>query len=64
VADYDRLVEGILKDAGCYIVRQGKGSHTIWFSPITLQTVSVPQGTKSKHTVNKVLKDAGLPKHF
>lgn len=24
-----------LSKAGCYMVRQGKGSHEIWFSPIT-----------------------------
>ena len=24
-----------LTKAGCYLIRQGKGSHEIWYSPIT-----------------------------
>ena len=28
--------------AGCYMVRQGKGSHEIWFSPITGKEFVVP----------------------
>ena len=30
---YDKLI-AYLKDKGCYLVRQGKGSHEIWFSPL------------------------------
>ena len=46
-------------------VRQGKGSHEIWFSPITNRTLqSCPRNTVKVHTANGVLKDAGLPKAF
>lgn len=31
-----------LSKAGCYRVRQGKGSHEIWFSPITEKEFVVP----------------------
>ena len=31
-----------LSKAGCYMVRQGKGSHEIWFSPITQKEFVVP----------------------
>lgn len=31
-----------LSKAGCYMVRQGKGSHEIWFSPITEKEFVVP----------------------
>lgn len=45
-------------------MREGKGAHAIWHSPITNRTFTVPRGTKSRHTANGVLKDAGLPKAF
>jgi hypothetical protein len=45
-------------------VRHGKGSHEIWFSPITKRQLSVPRNTTKVHTANNALKDAGLPKSF
>ena len=54
----------MLKDAGCHFVRQGKGSHEIWYSPNTKRTFSVPRNTWKIHTANAVLKDAGLAKKF
>ena len=36
----------------------------MWFSPITGRSVTVPRSTKSRHTANDVLKQAGLPKAF
>ena len=35
MADYDPEVKRLLREAGCYPVRQGKGDHEIWYSPIT-----------------------------
>jgi predicted RNA binding protein YcfA (HicA-like mRNA interferase family) len=32
----------LLSKRGCYFVRQGKGSHEIWYSPITQQEFSIP----------------------
>jgi predicted RNA binding protein YcfA (HicA-like mRNA interferase family) len=31
-----------LAKAGCYMIRQGKGSHQIWYSPITEKEFVVP----------------------
>jgi predicted RNA binding protein YcfA (HicA-like mRNA interferase family) len=60
---YRRLAE-LLRANGCRLVRSGKGSHEIWFSPVNGQHVTVPRSTKSRHTANEVLKQAGLPKAF
>jgi hypothetical protein len=61
---YYRELTMILRDAGCHFVRQGKGDHEIWFSPITERNFVVDQGIKIRHTANAVLKQAGLPKAF
>jgi len=45
-------------------VKEGKGDHEIWFSPITNRNVIVDRGVRIKHTANGALKDAGLPKQF
>jgi predicted RNA binding protein YcfA (HicA-like mRNA interferase family) len=63
-ADFDRQLKRHLEEAGCRFVRSGKGSHQIWWSPITQRNFVVPAGIKSRHTANGVLKDAGLPKRF
>lgn len=42
----------------------GKGSHEIWFSPGSNRHVTVPRPTRSRHTADEVLKQAGLPKAF
>nr|WP_309776577.1 type II toxin-antitoxin system HicA family toxin [Klebsiella variicola] len=54
----------MLSAAGCYFERQGKGSHEIWFSPISNRNFSVPYTIVSRHTANGILKQAGLPKNF
>ena len=59
-----RELKRLLEDAGCYFVRAGKGDHEIWFSPITHRHSTVDHGTKSRHTANETLKQAGLPKAF
>jgi hypothetical protein len=60
---YQELVE-LLRRAGCTHVRAGKGDHEIWFSPMTQRHFTVDHGSKSRHTANETLKQAGLPKHF
>jgi predicted RNA binding protein YcfA (HicA-like mRNA interferase family) len=60
---YPELVR-LLREAGCTFVRQAKGSHEIWRSPITNRNFTVPRNTVIVHTANAVLKDAGLPKAF
>jgi hypothetical protein len=53
----------LLRDAGCELVRQGKGSHEIWHSPITGRNFAVPIGIPSRHTANAILRQ-GLSKAF
>ncbi|WP_092179869.1 type II toxin-antitoxin system HicA family toxin [Devosia sp. YR412] len=57
-------LKALLTDAGRYFVRQGKGDHEVWYSPLTDRHVIVDAGTKSRHTANETLKQAGLPKAF
>jgi predicted RNA binding protein YcfA (HicA-like mRNA interferase family) len=64
MAELYRELVAILRDNGCYLVRQGKGSHEIWYSPVNGRHVTVPRSTKSRHTANDVLRKAGLPKAF
>lgn len=59
---FDRDLLQILRDHGCYFVRSGR--HDIWYSPLSDQHFPVPNGIKSRHTANQVLKQAGLPKMF
>lgn len=60
---YDKLVS-YLKDYGCYFVRQGKGSHEIWFSPISKRNFPVAYTIKDRGTANGICKQAGLKKNF
>ncbi|MBW0005912.1 MAG: type II toxin-antitoxin system HicA family toxin [Hyphomicrobiales bacterium] len=53
-----------LEEANCRFARTGKGSHQIWYSPITNRNFVVPTNIVSRHTANGVLRDAGLPKQF
>jgi predicted RNA binding protein YcfA (HicA-like mRNA interferase family) len=61
---FDRALRDLLCAAGCTIVRQGKGSHEVWHSPITGRNFPVPVGIMSRHTANGILRQAGLPKAF
>lgn len=54
----------ILEAAGCYFVRQGRGDHEIWESPISKTRFTVDNKILSRHTANGVLKQAGLTKQF
>ena len=64
MGDFYRCLVEILVAAGCRRLREGKGSHEIWFSPIVNRNFTVPRSTKSQHTANEVLKQAGLSKDF
>jgi len=59
-----RQLARLLRDGGCRFVRQGKGSHEIWFSPIRRRHFAVPSNIGNAHTANAILKQAGLPKAF
>jgi len=64
VADFGRPVRRLLRQAGCTLVRQGKGDHEIWYSPITKTAFPVDYRILSRRTANAVLRDAGLPNEF
>jgi predicted RNA binding protein YcfA (HicA-like mRNA interferase family) len=61
--DFYRDVAKILLAAGWVRIDGGKGSHEKWQSSATNKIVTVPR-SKSRHTANEVLKQAGLPKSF
>lgn len=61
---FDRPLRDLLREAGCELVRKGRGSHEIWRSPITGRSFAVPVGIPSRHTANAILRQAGLPKAF
>ena len=56
MAELYRELVTILRENGCHLVRTGKGSHEIWYSPVNGRHVTVPRSTKSRHTANDVLK--------
>lgn len=64
MSDFAPAVKRILREAGCYLVRQGHGDHEIWRSPKTNRNFPVDSKIKSRHTANGVLKQAGLEKAF
>jgi hypothetical protein len=64
MSDYTPKLKQILREAGCYFIRSGKGDHEIWYSPITRIKFVVDNSIKSRHTANAILKQAGLPKQF
>jgi hypothetical protein len=64
MAGFTKDLKRILSEAGCNVVRQGKGDHEIWFSPHSQQNFPVDANIKSRHTANGVLKQAGLDKMF
>jgi len=57
-------VKRILKQHSCHFVRQGKGDHEIWFSPMTKRNFPVDGKILSRHTANGVMKQAGIPHKF
>jgi len=64
VNDYGRAVRQALSEHGCTLLRHGRGSHEVWVSPLAAKPFTVPVTIKSRHTANKIMKDAGLPKLF
>jgi hypothetical protein len=61
---FDRPLRELLRAAGCNFVRQGKGSHEIWHSPITKRSLAVPIHIPSRPTADPILRQAGSPKSF
>ena len=61
--DFYRDLVKILMAGGFTQVDGGKGSHEKWQNADIGKSVTVPR-SKSRHTANEVLKQAGLPKAF
>jgi hypothetical protein len=59
VADYEKKVIAALRLIGCIFVREGKGDHSIWYSPVTNKNITVTKKMKSRILANAILKDAG-----
>ena len=57
---YGRRIKRILLDDGCHFVRNGKGDHEIWFSPISNRNFTVDAGVKKLFTAKVILKQAGI----
>ncbi|MSP67390.1 MAG: type II toxin-antitoxin system HicA family toxin [Alphaproteobacteria bacterium] len=53
-------MRALLRQHGCRLVRQGKGDHEIWFSPITKRHITVDARIKSRHTAKAILRQAGI----
>jgi HicA toxin of bacterial toxin-antitoxin, len=64
MAKLKRELVSVLTAAGCRFVRQGKGDHEIWYSPVSKQNFTLDAGITSRIMANVVLKQAGLPKQF
>ena len=61
--DFYPELTALLHAADWRRVGNAKGSHERWRHPDKTKTVFVPR-SKSRHTANEVLKQAGLPKAF
>ena len=59
-----RPLRRILEEHGCRLIRQGKGSHEIWESPITGKRFSVPTTIKAKPTARAILRQAGIARRI
>jgi hypothetical protein len=59
---FDRRLRELLAKAGCVLVRQGRGSHEIWRSPITGRNLPVPVGVSSRHAANAIFAKPACPR--
>lgn len=55
-----RDLAALLRRHGCKFVRQGKGSHEIWHSPLTGRHFVVPRRIKGEGTLQEILKRSGV----
>ncbi|MGD0144565.1 MAG: type II toxin-antitoxin system HicA family toxin [Rhizomicrobium sp.] len=63
-SSYTPEVKRVLSANGCYFHRQGKGDHSIWFSPSTRRYFTVDAKILSRHTANTIMKQAGIDHKF
>lgn len=62
--NYTRRVKKALRDHGCEFVRQGRGDHEIWWSPVSRRKFIVDGHIKGRKWANETLKQAGIKKLF
>lgn len=60
MADYRRDLIKKLNAHGCTFVKNAKGSHELWQSPISMKRFVVQQNLKSRISANNILKQAGI----
>lgn len=58
-SNYHKRVVDAIRRRGFTRIRQGKGSHEIRAHAARGTKLSVPGKLKSRHTANRILKDAG-----
>jgi predicted RNA binding protein YcfA (HicA-like mRNA interferase family) len=63
MAEFYRDLTKIFRANG-FVLVCGKGGHEVWLNHANNRQVTVPRKTKSRHTANEVLKQAGLEKAF
>lgn len=61
---YYRELIKILQEHGCCRIRQAKGSHEFWESPINNAKFPVAVTVNRKWTANGILKQAGIDKKY
>jgi len=60
MADYTRQIKKILTENGCYFLKQGKGDHETWYTPILNRPFTVDGSIKKRTSANGTLKSAGI----
>jgi len=55
-----RDLAALLRKRGCKFVRQGKGSHEIWYSPLMDRHFAVPRRIKGEGALQEILKRSGV----
>ena len=60
MGDYTKQVKDILKKNNCKFVRNGKGDHERWYSPIIDANFSIDGKITNRISANKQLKNAGI----
>jgi hypothetical protein len=60
MSSYTPRLKKILKAHKCYLLRQGKGDHEFWYSPVNGNKSVVDSNIRSRDVANVVLKQAGI----
>lgn len=60
MADYRRDLIKKLEAHGCSFVKNAKGSHQLWESPISMTRFVVQKDLRSRIAANNILKQAGI----